>query len=187
METNKPETLCFRCGNSCGGCSWSDRFEPVDGWRAAETIVKGDRGPLRAKQIQSFIVQECPKHKTDKPLRAESVCDQGVKHLLYAMLNRLVSDYANAVIRIQAETNSDKAVGYQRTIKEIESYVSTPIFEDIVDMLEFGVNGQKLLDLIQTDPVGVIKRLNANPENVKERPKDRHENIHDRKESNYAY
>jgi len=41
-------TLCWDCGNACGGCSWSQELKPVKGWNAKKS---GD----------SFTVKQCPK------------------------------------------------------------------------------------------------------------------------------
>ena len=35
------DTLCWRCIKSANnGCSWSERFEPVEGWTAVPTKIK---------------------------------------------------------------------------------------------------------------------------------------------------
>ena len=163
----KPDTLCLSCNNACGRCAWSAFGIPVDGWAATETSVKGDRGPSRTKMIQSYIVSECPQFKPDEPLRAERVTDEGFRHLVFAMLCDLVWDYATACIKLQAETNSEKRIRSEKTMKEIESYVSKPLFDDIVDVFELMIDGPKLLELIRRDPHGVIGRMMADPRNVR--------------------
>ena len=46
-------SLCWCCGNACnGGCTWSERLEPVEGWTAVE--VKG-----------GLTVTECPEFIRD--------------------------------------------------------------------------------------------------------------------------
>lgn len=50
-------TLCWDCGNACGGCSWSKEFIPVEGWEARP--VKQTCGN------QSYIVFECPQFVRD--------------------------------------------------------------------------------------------------------------------------
>lgn len=182
----KPDTLCWSCHNACGRCAWSAFGIPVEGWTATETSVKGDRGPFRTKSIQSYIVRECPRFKEDEPLRAERITDDGFKHLLYAMLNDLVWDYASAYIKFQAEMDRDKRIRPEQVMKEIESYVSKPIFDDIVDVLELMVDGPKLLELIRRDPHGVIDRLNANPKNARGEQKEKYKKSKYRKEQNYA-
>lgn len=49
-------TLCWRCAKSVNnGCSWSARFEPVQGWTAEETVLK--RIGIGGK---SYLVIDCP-------------------------------------------------------------------------------------------------------------------------------
>lgn len=38
-DRQQAETLCWYCANACGGCSWSKKLVPVDGW------VTTPRGP----------------------------------------------------------------------------------------------------------------------------------------------
>ena len=49
------EQLCCTCGNAYGGCPWSARFEPVEGWTANPTvIVHGSR------EMSSYQILDCP-------------------------------------------------------------------------------------------------------------------------------
>lgn len=53
------ETICWKCANACGGCSWSQkRAKPVDGWEAIRRDLY--RG------IESYIVLSCPKFVPDR-------------------------------------------------------------------------------------------------------------------------
>lgn len=55
-SASKSETLCWKCKNAYGNCSWSKRFKPVDGWAAVPTKVNaGYKG-----QMDSFLVTKCP-------------------------------------------------------------------------------------------------------------------------------
>ncbi len=45
------DSLCWQCSNATGGCSWSDRLEPVEGWSVARK--KYTEGILT-------IVMSCP-------------------------------------------------------------------------------------------------------------------------------
>ena len=119
-------------------------------------------------------------------MQAKNITDECFKHLLYAMLNDLIWDYANAYVKLQAETDGAKRIRSEQTMKEIESYVSKPMFDDIVNVLKLMVDGPKLLDLIKRDPLGVIDRMNANPKNARGPQKERYENSKYRKEQNYA-
>ena len=182
----KPDTLCWSCHNACGRCAWSAFGIPVEGWAATESSVNVDHGPNRLKQLRTFMVHECPQFKPDEPIRAENVTDEGFRHLLFAMLNDIVRDYANAYIKFQAEMDRDKRIRPEQVMKEIESYVSKPIFDDIVDVLELMVDGPKLLQMIRKDPHGVIDRLNANPKNARGEQKEKYKKSKYRKEQNYA-
>ena len=102
-------------------------------------------------------------------MQAKNVTDEGFKHLLYALLNDLVWDYANAYVKLQAETDDAKRLRSEQTVKEIESYVSKQMFDDIVNVLELMVDGPKLLNMIRNDPNGVIGRMMADPRNVRVR------------------
>lgn len=55
------ETLCWECANSCGGCSWSQEFKPVEGWEAEPTIVEDTQC-----EYESFNVKSCPQFKPDR-------------------------------------------------------------------------------------------------------------------------
>lgn len=156
-RTNKPETLCFRCSNSCDGCSWSDRFEPVKNWIAEPTKIYRSRNDV--KEIDSYHVIACPLFRAEGPRMIESLHPDSFKPFLYAMLISTVRDYANAYLKILNQPESDSIVLYHRTAKEIESYVTSPIFEDIADALELCVSGPKLLELIRQDPKATLNRL----------------------------
>ena len=53
----KSSQLCFSCVYATGGCSWSDRFIPVEGWDAIPTTIKdGERA-----DIKSFKITSCPR------------------------------------------------------------------------------------------------------------------------------
>lgn len=60
----KKPTLCETCENSVGRCSWSSRFEPVEGWEAIPTKVAVDK-----RYEQSYCVLSCPEY--EKSFRPE--------------------------------------------------------------------------------------------------------------------
>lgn len=64
MAQDKP-TLCWKCEKACGGCSWSADFDPVKGWTAKRTIIKGDTNENCHRDIESYIVFKCPLFKDD--------------------------------------------------------------------------------------------------------------------------
>lgn len=54
------DTLCWKCKNACGNCSWSKFGVPMKGWVAKETKIKGYLG-----KIKSYIVYDCPEYEFD--------------------------------------------------------------------------------------------------------------------------
>ena len=63
------QTLCWRCRRATNapgmGCSWSRRAdpEPVEGWEARETTLKGSNyyhGKNYTTIIQSYVIRACP-------------------------------------------------------------------------------------------------------------------------------
>lgn len=54
-------SLCWKCKNATGFCSWSREFEPVQGWEAVKTIIKNQNGIL-----ESYEVKKCPSFEKDK-------------------------------------------------------------------------------------------------------------------------
>lgn len=75
----KKETLCWTCENACGGCPWSRKFEPVEGWEAERSAIsfrrdythlrKDGKRTVRKHKIvtDSYLVLCCPLYeKEDK-------------------------------------------------------------------------------------------------------------------------
>lgn len=59
IHKKSSETLCWLCKNSCGGCSWSSKFIPVEGWEAIPTKINIQDG----ESIDSFHVIRCPEYE----------------------------------------------------------------------------------------------------------------------------
>ena len=65
---NKPMTLCWFCKKAtCSGCSWSSKFEPVEGWKAEPSHIllhsgRYDKYNVKTKKkiISSYTVISCP-------------------------------------------------------------------------------------------------------------------------------
>ena len=53
--------LCWDCANACGGCPWSEKFQPVPGWDAEPVIIRNhqDRGPENFS-AKSYKIYACP-------------------------------------------------------------------------------------------------------------------------------
>lgn len=52
-------TLCWDCARACGGCSWSKKLIPMEGWEVAETEIRAQRGDRIVIQ-QTYRVIACP-------------------------------------------------------------------------------------------------------------------------------
>ncbi len=67
------KTICWSCKNAVCGCSWSKRFEPVKGWTATLTKLKGySSGQI----IESYNVIKCPEYVPDhKPVIKENITE----------------------------------------------------------------------------------------------------------------
>lgn len=51
----KLQTLCWKCSNAVGRCSWSQGFVPVEGWTAEETARE-----CNGNIVASYTVLKCP-------------------------------------------------------------------------------------------------------------------------------
>lgn len=51
----KIQTLCWKCANAVGRCSWSQDFIPVKGWKAEETARE-----CNGNIVASYTVIKCP-------------------------------------------------------------------------------------------------------------------------------
>lgn len=56
---NTKDTLCWDCEKATGGCSWSDKLIPVEGWDAIPTKIK----MVIYKETDSYKVLNCPLFK----------------------------------------------------------------------------------------------------------------------------
>lgn len=60
------QTLCWGCRNSSrSGCSWSKRFEPVQGWEA-----------IRNERTDSYHVVSCPLYDAEARKEAAAISTQ---------------------------------------------------------------------------------------------------------------
>lgn len=75
------QTLCWRCRRATNapgmGCSWSRRAdpEPVEGWEARETTLKGSdyyHGKNYTTIIQSYVIRACPLFLPDNKTETHS-------------------------------------------------------------------------------------------------------------------
>ena len=52
-------TICWDCAKATGGCEWSDRGEPVEGWSATFLKASG------TKPFNTYHIYSCPKFERD--------------------------------------------------------------------------------------------------------------------------
>jgi predicted nucleic acid-binding Zn ribbon protein len=57
-EKKQKDQLCWSCANATGGCSWSSKLQPVEGWNAIEVMVKEKDGYA----FRTYKIMSCPKH-----------------------------------------------------------------------------------------------------------------------------
>lgn len=54
--------ICIDCKKACGGCPWSEKFEPVPGWEAQKVSLNvGDR-----RFIETYSITACPLFDKDE-------------------------------------------------------------------------------------------------------------------------
>lgn len=58
------QQLCWNCKNACGGCSWSQKFEPIPGWVAEERVLY-HRGNGIKNKTTSYSIRYCPEFEQD--------------------------------------------------------------------------------------------------------------------------
>ena len=83
MGFDKRETLCITCLKLCkAGCSWSERFEPVNGWTAQENH-------------QGYLVIACPEYVNDEDGsgRLKDIDKDGMMRMLEAAALQMREDY----------------------------------------------------------------------------------------------
>lgn len=55
------EQLCWRCVKATGGCSWSARLEPVEGWKAKKVKRMG----YYCEANEGWEITACPQFEED--------------------------------------------------------------------------------------------------------------------------
>ena len=94
VHLKEDQSLCWNCKNCFGGCSWSESFEPVEGWRAERTIIK-----YFNTETPSFLVRNCPLFAPDDGER-EYISDDGFHNLMVAIYKRAAQDYVLLLDRL---------------------------------------------------------------------------------------
>ena len=51
---------CCNCKKFAGGCSWSRKFEPVEGWTAVPTMINHGGNNGKPRLTESYMIIKCP-------------------------------------------------------------------------------------------------------------------------------
>ncbi len=64
------DTLCWKCARSFGEnqCSWASGFQPIPGWDAVPTVMKGAEMPF-----QSYFIKGCPDYMPEPSRTVEEL------------------------------------------------------------------------------------------------------------------
>lgn len=58
-KTSSRVQLCCYCMKAYGGCAWSRRFEPVEGWTATPTVINATNRQGEY-EVKSYKITACP-------------------------------------------------------------------------------------------------------------------------------
>ena len=116
MQEQEHDTLCWGCEKACGGCSWSKKFVPVEGWKAIPTE-------------KSFDVYECPEFEPLKAMNTKRFLDEvnfvnieeenqqeaNRRHRkeFREMLRKMIFEEGKSVPEIAKETGCSRAMLYR--------------------------------------------------------------------------
>ena len=60
------QQLCWRCRRACGGCSWSQRLQPVPGWTATHMRRRTGHSRGGAVMMDTYSIKACPEFVPDR-------------------------------------------------------------------------------------------------------------------------
>lgn len=102
------DSLCWHCSRSTDStCAWSEKFEPVDGWDAEKSIIKGHYGK------DSYFVNKCPmfaQYESDKR------DDIGYRKLSDAVMARAGQDYLKLMRHEKRLRDKDVGLSTKRSV-----------------------------------------------------------------------
>ena len=136
------DTLCILCQKSCNnGCSWSEKLEPVDGWKAIEYRT-------------GYQVLECPEFvkETAETILPDTFEKDGCIALVEAIARKMRDDYIYGLG--PAETMARRRKDGLKTFGDVKA-ANRKMIEDWL------TTGQGRLLLQLSDPQGVIRQLRA--------------------------
>lgn len=57
---------CWDCAKACGGCTWSEKLEPVPGW-VAKKRVRYHKANGQMLEDVSYAIKYCPEFEPEVP------------------------------------------------------------------------------------------------------------------------
>lgn len=147
------QTLCWMCAKSCGQCSWSERFEPVDGWDAEKCVVNFGR----YGREESYLVRRCPEFVHEGRHRYTDLDEEGMKRLAQRVLIRSARDYREAVEDLEELRTMRPSCHVSEMINNRKSEIddvtrSLRGGSYIADIL--GADGDAMLDALERSAAG---------------------------------
>ena len=118
VHLKEDQSLCWRCKNCFGGCSWSESFEPVEGWRAERTTIE-----YFNTETPSFLVRDCPLFAVDDGER-EYIDNDGFQNLMEAIYKRAAQDYVLLLDRMDVPAYDPNGIAKSKIkyqLSEIEN------------------------------------------------------------------
>lgn len=113
-RVESPAQLCWNCANACGGCSWSARFEPVEGWTATPKIIRRNaHGPI---QVDTYCITKCPEFKPDSGKVMADISDEAIRVLSKRVLIQAGRDYADDNDEMKRLKNIPRSEGTEKQI-----------------------------------------------------------------------
>ena len=97
---NYSNQLCWNCKKATGGCAWSSRLLPVDGWSAKPTTTQ--------EGTRSFEIKHCPEYEDDN---IEFITQQRLKQRIMQILN--VKNYQLEKMRLSTVVCKLKELGFE--------------------------------------------------------------------------
>lgn len=96
-------SICWRCKNACGGCSWSRNGEPIDGWTADCRPIKMEPDRL----ADSYEVFACPQFEYEDAHEFRNLDPDGIKALALGVLTRAMRDRKEMLVKAESATGED--------------------------------------------------------------------------------
>lgn len=88
LSAKKANICCSNCKKCAGGCSWSDRLEPIDGWKAEKTFLDSS-----VSDIQGYKIHYCPEFEDGDPLDDTEMNDEGALRLLERIVELSANEF----------------------------------------------------------------------------------------------